>query len=67
MSAYWSKGSKGSGAWGSGKGKGKGNKGKAFEKKDYAKKVGWESRLSQWCLQPYVDAAGSPFSTGQQD
>ena len=67
MSGYWSKGGKSSGAWGSGKAKGKGNKGKAFEKKDYAKKVGWENRLSKWCLRPYMDAAGSPFSTGQQE
>ena len=65
----WGKGGSGSasgwkGRWNS-KGNPKGGKGKLAEKRDFAKKVPWENRLSKWFLRPYVEQGGSPFSGGR--
>lgn len=59
----WGKGKYGGGKGGKGKGSAKGKGG--APKREYAKKVPWESRLSKWYLRPYVDQAGSPFTAGQ--
>ena len=65
----WGKGGSGSasgwkGRWNN-KGSPKGGKGKLAEKREFAKKVPWENRLSKWFLRPYVEQGGSPFSGGR--
>ena len=59
-------GGKGSWQGKSGKGRSWGKKGgaAAAAKKDWARKVPWNDRLSKYYLRPYVDQGGSPFVTG---
>ena len=62
---------KGKGSWKSATHKaGKGGKksfGGAPIKKDWARKVPWQDRISKYYLRPYVDKSGSPFAGGSME